>query len=176
SRITGENFLLVPVTIGVKGGWNEVLAFTHGVQTSSRLMLVTTVNTSEDQGIFTTTLSGTMYVLVRPPAPASMTADDDASASDSATDGWRDRRRPRPSRRGRRLRHHDYDQSPHGGGRRRRAAARPARRRPRGAQRRGSLGTVAAHRARCRDPALRRGSWVAPALVDARGRGRPAAL
>lgn len=87
SRITGENFLLVPVTIGVKGGWNEVLAFTHGVQTSSRLMLVTTVNTSEDQGIFTTTLSGTMYVLIRPPAPASMTADDEASDSESATEG-----------------------------------------------------------------------------------------
>lgn len=73
-RVTSENFLLVPVTVGVKGGWNEVLAFTHGVQTSSRLMLVTTVNTAEDQGTFTTTLSGTMYVLLRPDAPPSTDA------------------------------------------------------------------------------------------------------
>jgi Tfp pilus assembly protein PilO len=86
SRITPDNFLLVPVTVGVKGGWNEVLAFTHGVQTSARLMLVTTVNTSEDQGVFTTTLAGTMYVLVRPEAPASA-ADDTASDSDAPAEG-----------------------------------------------------------------------------------------
>ena len=84
SRITSDNFLLVPVTVGVKGGWNEVLAFTHGMQTSSRLMLVTTVNTSEDQGVFTTTLSGTMYVLIRPEAPASAASDDETSDTDAA--------------------------------------------------------------------------------------------
>ncbi|MGN6274127.1 MAG: type 4a pilus biogenesis protein PilO [Protaetiibacter sp.] len=87
SRITSENFLLVPVSVGVKGGWNEVLAFTHGVQTSSRLMLVTTVNTSEDQGSFTTTLAGTMYVLVRPNAPATAAGGDTASDSDPASEG-----------------------------------------------------------------------------------------
>jgi Tfp pilus assembly protein PilO len=87
SRITSENFLLVPVSVGVRGGWNEVLAFTHGVQTSSRLMLVTTVSTTEDQGAFTTTLSGTMYVLVRPPAPAAASGGDTASGSDAPAEG-----------------------------------------------------------------------------------------
>jgi hypothetical protein len=49
-------------------------------------MLVTTVNTSEDQGVFTTTLAGTMYVLVRPEAPPSA-ADDTASDSDAPAEG-----------------------------------------------------------------------------------------
>jgi Tfp pilus assembly protein PilO len=87
ARINGDNFLLVPVTLGVAGGWNEVLAFTHGVQAGDRLVLVTTVNTSEDTGIFTTTLSGTMYVLIRPEAPASTTGGDAASDPDTSAEG-----------------------------------------------------------------------------------------
>jgi Tfp pilus assembly protein PilO len=85
SRINGKNFLLVPVSLEVKGGWSEVLAFTHGVQTGSRLVLVTTVNTSEDAGTFTTKLSGAMYVLVRPAAPATAAAD--ASSDTDAAAG-----------------------------------------------------------------------------------------
>lgn len=88
SRITSENFLLVPVSVAVTGGWNEVLAFTHGVQAGDRLMLVTKVNTSNDGSSFTTTLSGTMYVLIRPEAPASAdAADDDVSDTDAASEG-----------------------------------------------------------------------------------------
>jgi Tfp pilus assembly protein PilO len=84
-RITGDNFLLVPITLAVSGGWNEVLAFTHGMQTGERLMLVTKVNTTANEAQFTTTLSGAMYVLIRPEAPASAdAADDDASDTDAA--------------------------------------------------------------------------------------------
>jgi Tfp pilus assembly protein PilO len=85
ARITGENFLVVPVNIEVKGGWNEVLAFTHGVQNGSRLVLVTTVNTTEDTGLFTTKLSGAMYVLVRTPVAAP--APDAAATDTAATEG-----------------------------------------------------------------------------------------
>jgi Tfp pilus assembly protein PilO len=87
ARITGENFLLVPITLAVSGGWNEVLAFTHGMQTGDRLMLVTKVGTIANEGQFTTTLSGAMYVLIRPDAPAPATADDEASDPDTSAEG-----------------------------------------------------------------------------------------
>jgi len=82
SRITGENFLLVPVTLSVSGGWNEVLAFTHGIQTGNRLMLVTSVSTTADEGTFTTTLAGAMYVLIRPTTPAAPADADSAASAD----------------------------------------------------------------------------------------------
>lgn len=84
SRITSDNFLIVPITLSVSGGWNEVLAFTHGVQTGKRLILVTQVSTSGDGTTFTTTLSGAMYVLIRPEAPASAASDDETSDTDAA--------------------------------------------------------------------------------------------
>ncbi|MCS0498631.1 type 4a pilus biogenesis protein PilO [Protaetiibacter mangrovi] len=87
SRISGDNFLLVPVTLSVSGGWNEVLAFTHGVQTGDRLMLVTKVTTSGDGTTFTTTLNGTMYVLLRQAPPASASADSTDAATDTAAAG-----------------------------------------------------------------------------------------
>jgi Tfp pilus assembly protein PilO len=83
-RITGDNFLLVPVTVIVTGGWNEVLAFTHGVQTDERLVLVTTVNTANESGSFTTTLSGAMYVLIRPADPSAAVGGDGAADSESS--------------------------------------------------------------------------------------------
>lgn len=86
SRINGENFYLVPVSISVSGGWAEVLAFTHGVQTNGRLVLVTKVSTTGDGTTFTTTLDGAMYVLIRPEAPAASTGDA-ASASDAESAG-----------------------------------------------------------------------------------------
>lgn len=87
ARITGDNFLLVPISLSVTGGWNEVLAFTHGIQTGERLMLVTKVATTADEGIFTTSLSGAMYVLIRPAAPAPAADGDAASDTDATTEG-----------------------------------------------------------------------------------------
>src|SRR5690606_4352302 len=75
----GENFLLVPITLSVTGGWNEVLAFTHGMQTGDRLMLVTKVTTTANEGAFTTSLSGAMYVLIRTDAPSPAASGDEAS-------------------------------------------------------------------------------------------------
>jgi len=84
ARITGDNFLLVPVTLVVTGGWNEVLSFTHGVQTGERLMLVTTVETANESGAYTTTLSGAMYVLIRPADPSASGGAD--AGSEGASD------------------------------------------------------------------------------------------
>jgi len=81
SRVTPDNFLLIPVSISVSGGWDEVLAFSHGVQAGTRLMLVTGVDTAADESgtTFNTQLSGAMYVLVRPPAPAAVAGGDATS-------------------------------------------------------------------------------------------------
>ncbi|QNO37773.1 type II secretion system protein M [Protaetiibacter sp. SSC-01] len=84
SRINGDNFLLVPVSLSVSGGWNEVLAFTHGVQANGRLVLVTKVSTTGDGITFTTTLSGAMYVLLRPVVATAETADEGSDSDASA--------------------------------------------------------------------------------------------
>jgi Tfp pilus assembly protein PilO len=86
SRITADNFLIVPISMSVSGGWSEVLAFTHGVQAGNRLILVTKVGTTGDGSTFTTQLDGAMYVLIRPNAPAPATGDD-ASDSDAPAEG-----------------------------------------------------------------------------------------
>lgn len=81
SRVNNTNFLLVPVTLTVSGAWPDVLSFTHGVQTSGRLMLVTKVNTSGDGATFSTTLNGAMYVLIRPSAPGAASTDGETSVA-----------------------------------------------------------------------------------------------
>jgi hypothetical protein len=50
-------------------------------------MLVTKINTSNDGAAFTTTLSGTMYVLIRPDAPTTAATEDVASDPDAASEG-----------------------------------------------------------------------------------------
>ncbi len=87
NRITSDNFLVVPISMSVSGGWNEVLAFMHGVQAGNRLILVTKVSTTGDGSTFTTQLDGAMYVLMRPDAPKSTSADDTASDSDAPAEG-----------------------------------------------------------------------------------------
>lgn len=68
--VNPENFVLIPVDITVTGGWNELLAFSHAVQTGQRLVLVTSINSSSIEGGFQFSLTGTMYALQRPGAPA----------------------------------------------------------------------------------------------------------
>ncbi len=87
SRINGDNFFLVPVSISVSGGWNEVLAFTHGVQTNGRLVLITKVSTTGDGTTFTTSLDGAMYVLIRPQAASAPPTGDEATATDESAAG-----------------------------------------------------------------------------------------
>jgi len=65
-RITGDNFVLLPVGIEVSGGWANVHAFVHSVQTGERLVLVTKVSASSDGGdSYTMSISGVMYALIR---------------------------------------------------------------------------------------------------------------
>ncbi|PZF57364.1 hypothetical protein DEJ23_07720 [Curtobacterium sp. MCSS17_008] len=76
--ITGSNFSLVPVTVAVKGSYDQALAFTKAMQSGARLFLVTGIAAaSEDDGATpmqsqSWSLSGSIYVLADPsaaPAP-----------------------------------------------------------------------------------------------------------
>jgi Tfp pilus assembly protein PilO len=79
--ITGADFSLVPVTVGVNGSYEQARAFLKGVQTGPRLFLVTNITSSaggtgdstEDS---TWTFGGSVYVLTEAKA---------ASAADSGT-------------------------------------------------------------------------------------------
>lgn len=79
--ITPENFVLVPVTISVTGGWNELLAFSHSLQTGQRLVLVTSISSSSGDAGYQFIIGGTMYALQRPGDPPV----DTATATDTET-------------------------------------------------------------------------------------------
>lgn len=97
ARITGDNFVLVPLSLEVVGALPNVMAFIHGIQTGERLVLVTKLDTAVDgEGAttYTSTISGTTYVLVRPPALQFGSDDEETSnptptptPTDSATPG-----------------------------------------------------------------------------------------
>lgn len=83
-RINDENFVVVPLTVTVEGGWNEAVNFMHGVQYGDRLVLVQGIETTTTDTAFSTKISGVMYVLVRPdtPAPGSDPEDEATEAAD----------------------------------------------------------------------------------------------
>ncbi|TXK19155.1 type 4a pilus biogenesis protein PilO [Homoserinibacter sp. GY 40078] len=85
ARISPDNFILVPVTISVEGGWNEVLSFIHGVQSTDRLVLVTKITTSVTDTAYSATLSGAMYVLLRPGATQPDADGGDADGAEAST-------------------------------------------------------------------------------------------
>jgi Tfp pilus assembly protein PilO len=64
--ITSENFVAIPVTIEVAGGWAPVLNFVDGLQSSPRLFLVTGLSTTADEGSgteLTGKISGYIYAI-----------------------------------------------------------------------------------------------------------------
>ena len=68
-RITGDNFVIVPFSITVTGGWAESLNFVHQLQFGDRLVLLTTIDQSVSDGTYSTTVAAYMYVLVKPGTP-----------------------------------------------------------------------------------------------------------
>jgi Tfp pilus assembly protein PilO len=70
--ITSDNFSVVPVTVAVDGTFDQALSFVQGVQSGSRLFLITTIassqKTGDDGSVGTTatwTFGGSVYVLDR---------------------------------------------------------------------------------------------------------------
>jgi Tfp pilus assembly protein PilO len=100
ARITGENFVLVPISIEVMGPLSNVLAFIHGIQNGERLVLVTKLDTAADgegAATYTSTLSGTTYVLVRPPALQFNATDEAGTPTPTPTPTPSDTATPDPS-------------------------------------------------------------------------------
>jgi Tfp pilus assembly protein PilO len=84
--ITGADFSLISVTVGVNGTFDQARAFLKGVQTGTRLFLVTNITSSagetdEASASSTWTFGGTVYVL------ADTTATPAATPSATATNG-----------------------------------------------------------------------------------------
>jgi Tfp pilus assembly protein PilO len=74
-KVTGANFIAIPVAVGLKGSYSNVLAFTKAAQSGSRLFLVNK---------FTSTAS-TASAATKPPAGTDATNAQDASSSVTAT-------------------------------------------------------------------------------------------
>jgi len=67
-RITDKNFVIVPFSLTVDGGWAESLNFVHLLQFGDRLVLLTGIDQSTTDTAYSTKISGFMYVFVKPGA------------------------------------------------------------------------------------------------------------
>jgi Tfp pilus assembly protein PilO len=69
AALTPEQFLAVPVTVTVEGGYDAALGFIEGLQFGDRVITVTNLSTQplaaeDDGGLVTSTISGLVYVLL----------------------------------------------------------------------------------------------------------------
>jgi Tfp pilus assembly protein PilO len=83
--ITSSNFVAIPVTITVDGQWDGALAFIKGLQSGSRLFLVTGFTTKQgdeasSSGGVTANISGFIYALIDPKTAAVQAAAEKAAA------------------------------------------------------------------------------------------------
>ena len=86
--ITSSNFVAIPVTITVDGQWGGALAFIKGLQSGSRLFLVTGFTTkqatdnsgSDAGGGVEANISGFIYALIDPKTAAAQAAAEKAAA------------------------------------------------------------------------------------------------
>lgn len=64
--VTAANFVALPITLAVDGGYDKVLDFIEGVQKGERLVMVTafTTSTAAESGSVTATISAFVYVLL----------------------------------------------------------------------------------------------------------------
>jgi len=67
--LSPEQFVTVPVTITVEGGYDSALAFVHGLQLGERVLTITNISTQplageETSEAVTATISGLVYVLL----------------------------------------------------------------------------------------------------------------
>jgi Tfp pilus assembly protein PilO len=87
--ITGSNFVDIPVTVTISGAFDASLNFIKGLQTGTRLFLVTGITTKQaddGSGTVTTEVTGYIYALIDPKAAAAeAAAEKAASASPTPT-------------------------------------------------------------------------------------------
>jgi len=66
-RITGANFIAIPVSVTTSGDWGTTLTFFKGLQSGKRLFLITGISTElETSGELKATAKGYIYVLLDP--------------------------------------------------------------------------------------------------------------
>jgi Tfp pilus assembly protein PilO len=63
--ITSQTFVVIPVTIDVSADWSNILQFVQGLQSGSRLFLVTGLNSSRDEttNALTASIAGFIYAI-----------------------------------------------------------------------------------------------------------------
>jgi len=84
--ITAANFVAIPVSITSLGDWNATLAFFHGLQSGTRLFLISGFTTASDAtGVITATTTGYIYALLDPKADALRAAYDKAHPTPTPT-------------------------------------------------------------------------------------------
>lgn len=89
SRITDENFVIVPFSLTIEGGWRESMNFVRQLQFGDRLVLFTKIDQSIKDAAYSTEISAYMYVLVKPGSalPSQETVDTgDTGGADSIDD------------------------------------------------------------------------------------------
>jgi hypothetical protein len=76
----------IPVSITSLGDWNATLAFFHGLQSGTRLFLISGFNTATDStGVITATTTGYIYALLDPKADALRAVYDKAHPTPTVT-------------------------------------------------------------------------------------------
>jgi hypothetical protein len=88
ASITGSNFIVIPVKVNTAGTWENTLAFIKGLQTGTRLFLVTGMNSSRnatDPNTLDSEIDGYIYVIVDPKVTAATKQPSTPSATPTPT-------------------------------------------------------------------------------------------
>jgi Tfp pilus assembly protein PilO len=86
SRITGSNFIAIPVSVTTSGDWPTTLAFLKGLQSGQRLFLITGLTTEADaSGLLKATVKGYIYVLLDPASAKIDTSKDETALAPTPT-------------------------------------------------------------------------------------------
>ncbi len=97
-RITGANFIAIPVSVTTFGDWPSTLLFLKGLQTGQRLFLVTGISTELDtSGALKATAKGYIYVLLDPASAKIDTTKDETALTPTPTPTPTESSSPNPS-------------------------------------------------------------------------------
>jgi len=99
--ITPANFIPVPVSISVTGGWDQTLAFVNNLQTGSRYYSVGTVSSkakTDDPSQYETTVTGYIYSILDPSSLAAAAQKKTASATPESSQTGSPTPTPTPTR------------------------------------------------------------------------------
>lgn len=85
-RITGANFIAIPVSVTTTGTWDTTLVFLKGLQSGQRLFLITGLSTELDaSGVLKATAKGYIYVLLDPASAKIDTSKDESALTPTPT-------------------------------------------------------------------------------------------